>query len=113
MSSNYSFKEYQEQSKKTAMYPAIGHKVIYPVLGLSGEVGEISEKVKKIFRDKNGEFSVEDLELIKKELGDVLWYLSQIATELGISFEDIAKHNIEKLYSRLDRGVIKGNGDER
>src|SRR5690606_10301927 len=105
---DYTFKTYQQESKKTAGYPTIAHSVIYPTLGLTGEAGEVAEKIKKIFRDKEGQFSAEDLDLIKKELGDVLWYLTQIATDLGISLEDVAKHNIEKLYSRLERGKLKG-----
>jgi NTP pyrophosphatase (non-canonical NTP hydrolase) len=114
MSNKYSFQDYQEQSKKTAVYPSIGGiRVVYPTLGLAGETGEVVEKIKKIFRDNKGKFEQEELELIKKELGDVLWYLTQIATDLGISLEDVAKHNIEKLYSRFDRGVIKGSGDTR
>lgn len=109
----YTFKAYQEESRKTAGYPTIGHRVVYPTLGLTGEAGEVAEKIKKIFRDSNAEFSAEQLELIKKELGDVLWYLTQIATDLNIDLEDIAKTNIEKLYSRLERQKIHGDGDNR
>lgn len=113
MSTDYTFKDYQKDSRKTAMYPTIGHPVIYPTLGLMGEAGEVSEKIKKIFRNNDGKFTPEDLELLKKELGDILWYLSQLATELNISLEDVAKLNIEKLMSRMERGVIKSTGDER
>lgn len=109
----YSFKKYQQDSRKTAGYPAIGHKVIYPVLGLTGESGEISEKIKKIFRDRKGEITKEDVELLTLELGDVLWYLTQIASELGIKLEDVAEKNIEKLYSRMERGKLGGSGDKR
>ena len=107
------FDEYQENSKETAIYPAIGHRVIYPVLGLTGEAGEISNKVKKIFRDEEGTISVSHKAELKKELGDVLWYISQIATELDINLDDVAKLNIEKLQSRKERGVLKGDGDNR
>lgn len=107
------FEEYQKESRKTAIYPNIGDNFVYPTLGLSGESGEVSEKVKKIIRDKGG--IVDDItkKEIAKELGDVLWYLSQIASELGISLEDIAKGNIEKLKSRFERDKISGSGDNR
>lgn len=113
MIKNYSFENYQKDSLKTAKYPAIGHKVIYPALGLGNESGEVLGKIKKIFRDKGGEFSKEDLEDIKAELGDVLWYLSQIASELNLNLEQVAKENIKKLYSRKKRGKIQGSGDKR
>jgi len=107
------FQEYQEKSRKTAIYPNAGENYVYPTIGLAGETGEVSEKIKKVIRDKNGVVDEETKEAIKKELGDVLWYVSQLATELGLSLDDIAENNIEKLYSRLDRGVINGNGDNR
>ena len=107
------FNEYQKKSRKTAQYPAIGHPVIYPSLGLVNEAGEVAGKVKKIFRDKGGEINEESKAALKAELGDVLWYLAQIATELGLSLDEIAAYNIDKLYSRLARGVIRGDGDDR
>ncbi|MEI7620474.1 MAG: nucleoside triphosphate pyrophosphohydrolase family protein [Candidatus Falkowbacteria bacterium] len=107
------FSDYQNESKKTAIYPNIGSNFIYPTLGLSGEAGEIANKVKKILRDKNNEVSEEDRQEISKELGDVLWYLSQIATELNISLDEIAQNNITKLLSRQARNVLGGNGDNR
>lgn len=107
------FKDYQEKSKKTAVYPNKGKNYIYPVLGLVGEAGEVAEKFKKIIRDNNGKINSEKKAEIEKELGDVLWYISQIATELKINLEDIAKTNIKKLNSRLKRNCIKGNGDNR
>lgn len=106
-------KEYQEKSRKTAVYPDKDNNFIYPTLGLSGEAGEVSEKIKKVIRDKEGIIDDETRESIKKELGDVLWYVSQIATELGISLDDIAEENIEKLYSRMKRGKLNGSGDNR
>ena len=106
-------KEYQEKSRKTAIYPNAGNDFVYPTLGLSGEAGEVAEKFKKIIRDKEGVIEESDREEIKKELGDVLWYVSQIASELKISLDDVAQKNIEKLYSRLERGKIKGSGDNR
>lgn len=107
------FKEYQEKSKETAHYPSIGQSFVYPTIGLVGEAGEIAEKVKKIFRDSNGEVSDENRDLIKKELGDVLWYVAQLATEFGFELNDVAEGNIKKLRDRKERGVLQGNGDIR
>lgn len=107
------FNEYQSKSRKTAKYPAIGHPVIYPALGLVNEAGEVAGKIKKIFRDKGGEISEESRAALKAELGDVLWYIAQVATELNLSLDEIAKHNIAKLYDRLERGKIRGDGDDR
>jgi NTP pyrophosphatase (non-canonical NTP hydrolase) len=77
------------------------------------EAGEFAGKVKKIFRDKNGVISDADREALKQELGDVLWYLTQIATELDLSLDEIAQTNIDKLASRLERNQIQGEGDYR
>jgi len=107
------FTEYQSKSRKTAGYPAIGHPVIYPTLGLTNEAGEVAGKVKKIFRDKSGVISAADRQALKGELGDVLWYLAQMCTELELSLDEVAEYNIEKLYSRLERGKIGGEGDNR
>ncbi|HBO16468.1 MAG: hypothetical protein UR69_C0003G0080 [Candidatus Moranbacteria bacterium GW2011_GWE2_35_2-] len=107
------FNEYQNKSRKTAIYPDAGSNFVYPTLGLSGEAGEVAEKIKKVIRDKNGKIDQETKEMIKKELGDVLWYVAQLATELGLTMDDIAEHNIKKLYSRLERGKICGDGDNR
>jgi len=107
------FEEYQKKSRETAIYPDKDSNFIYPVLGLAGESGEVAEKIKKVLRDKAGVVDEEVRENIKKELGDVLWYLSQIATELKIKLEDIAQGNIEKLQSRKSREVLHGSGDER
>lgn len=107
------FSDYQAKSRKTAKYPAIGHPVIYPVLGLVNEAGEVAGKIKKVFRDKDGQISEETRQALKAELGDVLWYLAQVATELDLSLDEVAEHNIAKLYDRLERGQIKGEGDNR
>lgn len=107
------FEEYQKKSRVTAKYPDAGKNYVYPTLGLCGESGEVAEKIKKIIRDKGGIVDEETKEMIKKELGDVMWYVSQIATELSLSLDDIAEHNIEKLYSRMERGKLGGEGDER
>lgn len=107
------FDEYQEQAKQTARYPIIGHGVIYPTLGLTNEAGEVSGKIKKIFRDKQGVISEADRAALLAELGDVLWYLAQVSTELGLSLDEIAEHNIAKLLDRQVRGKIQGEGDNR
>ena len=107
------FSDYQTRSRKTAKYPAIGHGVIYPTLGLTNEAGEVAGKVKKIFRDKGGVIGETEREALKGELGDVLWYLAQVCTELDLSLEEVAQGNLEKLYSRLERGKIGGDGDNR
>jgi NTP pyrophosphatase (non-canonical NTP hydrolase) len=107
------FNDYQARSRKTAGYPAIGHPVIYPTLGLVNEAGEVAGKIKKVFRDKEGQISEETREALKAELGDVLWYIAQVATELDLSLDQIAEYNIAKLYDRLERGTIKGDGDNR
>ncbi len=107
------FAEYQIKSRKTAKYPSIGHGIIYPTLGLANEAGEVAGKVKKIFRDKDGLIGDEECEALKSELGDVLWYLAQVCTELDLSLDEVAEYNIKKLYSRLERGKIGGDGDKR
>ena len=107
------FKDYQKISRKTAVYPDLGKNFIYPTLGLAGETGEVVEKIKKVIRDKNDLVDEKTRAELKKEMGDVLWYLSQLATELGISFDELASENIEKLQSRAKRGVIHGAGDNR
>ncbi len=107
------FAEYQDRAKQTAKYPVIGHGVIYPTLGLTNEAGEVSGKIKKIFRDKEGVISESDRTALLAELGDVLWYLAQVSTELGLSLNEIAEHNITKLLDRQVRGKIQGDGDNR
>lgn len=107
------FEEYQCESQKTARYPNIGAPYVYPTLGLVGEAGEVAEKVKKIFRDHGSVLDEERRKELSKELGDVLWYMAQLATTLGLSLEDIAAANLEKLQSRLDRNMVHGDGDNR
>jgi NTP pyrophosphatase (non-canonical NTP hydrolase) len=107
------FEEYQNESRKTAIYPNAGSNFIYPTLGLVGEAGEVAEKVKKVIRDSDSMIDDEAREKIQKELGDVLWYIAQLATELNITLEDIAEQNIIKLRSRLERNVLHGSGDSR
>jgi NTP pyrophosphatase (non-canonical NTP hydrolase) len=107
------FSRYQKESRKTALYPDRDSNFIYPTLGLAGEVGEVAEKIKKVIRDKEGIIDEETREELAKELGDVLWYLANLATELDLSLDDIAQKNIEKLASRKNRNVLHGDGDNR
>jgi len=109
----YHFDLYQDAAESTAVYPDKGHNLYYPTLGLAGETGEVCEKIKKIMRDNEGELTQEHKEDLVKELGDVLWYIATLATELNVSFASIAEANLEKLQDRMDRGVIKGSGDNR
>ncbi len=104
---------YQRESRKTALYPNIGNNAIYPTLGLVGEAGEVADKVKKILRDKHGVFDQDSKDAIKLELGDVLWYIAQLASELGYELEDVASSNLVKLNSRKIRNQIQGSGDNR
>ncbi len=105
--------DYQRESRKTALYPEVGSNVIYPTLGLVGEAGEVADKVKKILRDKKGVFDQDTKEAIKFELGDVLWYIAQLSSELGFELEEVANANLQKLNSRKSRGKIQGSGDNR
>ena len=107
------FDSYQIEARKTAIYPEKGKNFIYPTLGLVGETGEVAEKIKKIIRDKNGIFDNESRAAIKKELGDVLWYISNLCDELDFSLNDVAKINLEKLKLRAHKGTISGSGDDR
>ena len=104
---------YQREARETALYPDVGSNAIYPTLGLVGEAGEVADKVKKILRDKKGLFDEKSKDEIKFELGDVLWYISQIASELEYELDDVANSNLQKLKSRKVRGKIQGSGDDR
>jgi NTP pyrophosphatase (non-canonical NTP hydrolase) len=104
---------YQEQARSTAIYPNLGSNIIYPSLGICGEAGEVAEKVKKIIRDDGGVVTDVKRDAIAAELGDILWYVSQLAAEIDYSLDDIAQMNLDKLFSRKERGVIAGSGDNR
>ena len=107
------FNTYQKNARLTAQYPNLGSNYIYPTLGLVGEAGEVAEKVKKVIRDKKGVFDDESKKGLKKELGDVLWYISNLCTEFNFSLDDIALQNLEKLKLRAAKGKISGSGDDR
>ena len=105
--------DYQRASRATAVYPNAGSDLTYPALGLCGEAGEVAEKVKKAIRDDGGVLSDERRGALAAELGDVLWYVAQLATEAGLDLDEIANENLAKLLSRQDRGVLQGSGDAR
>ncbi|MFA4844991.1 MAG: nucleoside triphosphate pyrophosphohydrolase family protein [Patescibacteria group bacterium] len=107
------FSDYQTFAKTTALYPDAGKNLYYPALGLGGETGEVLNKVKKVMRDHGGQVTEEFREILKSELGDVLWYVAALATELGLNLDDVAQANVEKLLSRKKRGVLNGSGDDR
>ncbi len=107
------FERYQSESRKTWSLVSTDHAIVYPTLGLVNEAGEVAGKIKKIFRDKGGVISEDDRAALKDELGDVLWYLTQICTELDLPLEEVAAQNLSKLFDRLERGVIRGEGDVR
>ena len=107
------FKTYQKKARETALYPNLNSNYVYPTLGLVGEAGEVAEKVKKVIRDDNGEFDDQSKLAIKKELGDVLWYISNLCTELNFNLDEVALQNLEKLKLRASKGKISGSGDDR
>ena len=103
---------YQQVAKQTAIYPR-EQAIIYPTLGLTGEAGEVANKVKKIIRDdgyKNNESLVQE---ISAEIGDCLWYISVLADDIGCKLSDIANANLVKLANRKKKGTIHGSGDTR
>jgi NTP pyrophosphatase (non-canonical NTP hydrolase) len=107
------FNEYQRHADSTAIYPNRGHNLPYVTLGLAGEAGEVAEKIKKLIRDREGIADEDYKKEIAKELGDVLWYIAEMCTELGLTMDEAAKMNIEKLSSRKQRDALHGDGDNR
>lgn len=108
------FEEYQEAAHKTSGDVAVGGCTwVYPALGLANEAGEVLGKMKKIIRDRNNVVEAADRVAIGAELGDVLWYLAELATQLNIPLSGIAAQNLSKLRDRQARGVIQGSGDNR
>lgn len=107
-----SLNDYQDGAISTAVY-ADKWKVIYPALKLTGEAGEVSEKIGKNIRDGDGTYSDEFKKELAKELGDVLWYIAALSRDLGYTLEDIGQMNLDKLASRKARGTLSGSGDNR
>jgi len=106
------FSDYQTQAVKTAIYDDADY-IVYPALGLLSEAGEVAGKVKKVLRDNKGNFTPELREQIADEVGDVLWYLASLCSDLGVDMASVAQKNLNKLNSRMARGVIQGSGDNR
>ena len=107
------FNEYQHEARKTAIYPELGNNFWYPALGLSGEAGEVAEIVKKLYRDNGGKLDSDRRDALGKELGDILWYIANLASEADITLESIAFNNIVKLRDRQVRGKVQGSGNNR
>jgi len=108
------FSDYQSGAAKTAVYPGRGEgNWIYPALGLAGESGEICEKIKKAIRDDGGKMTQERRALLAKELGDVLWYVATLCSELGLNLDEVAEGNLAKLAARQAGGKLHGSGDLR
>ena len=112
MTNALQFSDYCKAAASTDLYPNECKPWVY-ALGLTGEAGELADKIKKVYRDKCGVFKQEERNEIAKELGDVLWYLTRLGATLGFSLEQIAAMNIEKLADRAKRGKIGGSGDDR
>jgi NTP pyrophosphatase (non-canonical NTP hydrolase) len=112
-----SFESYQVVALMTATYPNVGANLVYPAMGLAGEAGEYCDKVKKLWRNKGtmdpSTLTMEEKLEYVKELGDVLWYITASAKELGFDLSFVAGKNIKKLTDRRERGVIKSEGDNR
>lgn len=104
--------EYQEHALDTAIYPE-NQRIIYPTLGLTGEAGEVADKVKKVIRDNNLQFTDERKLEIAKEIGDVLWYCATLSRDLGFELDTVAQMNVDKLRSRKERHILTGSGDNR
>ena len=103
---------YQVWSRRTAIYPA-GVAVQYTALGLAGEVGEICNEIKKVYRDDEGVVTAKRRADLVDEFGDVLWYLARVTDELNIDMQDVLERNIAKLEDRLARNVLSGSGGSR
>lgn len=107
--------EYQNCALETAVFPGRGEfqGLMYLGLGLAGESGEVTDHLKKAWRDDDGDVTPSRSEAIKAELGDVLWYVSVLAADLGMTLEEVGRYNRDKLRSRQKRGVLHGEGDNR
>jgi NTP pyrophosphatase (non-canonical NTP hydrolase) len=104
--------EYQTKALSTAIYP-LDNQRTYLSLALCEEAGEVAGKIKKVMRDCGGTFAAKDNLAIAHELGDVLWYLANLANATGYSLEEVARLNIEKIEHRVQNNTLHGSGDER
>lgn len=113
-SAELTLNDYQEAAHGTSKNTRIdGNCWLYPAVGMANEAGELLGKMKKVFRDNDGVLGNTRRTEIAAELGDILWYVAELATQLEIDLADIAAYNLTKLADRADRGVIGGSGDER
>lgn len=109
-----SLDDYQRGALETALFPDIGgERCLYPALGLANEAGEVLGKIKKLYRDRGGRVTPEFRRILKKELGDVLWYLAVLADAFDLRISEVAEANLEKLADRARRDAIRGSGDDR
>lgn len=105
--------DYQRAALRTARDKDAPDEFMHLVLGLVGEAGEIAEKVKKLVRDHDSDLARLDRDDMAKELGDVLWYTAVLADFLGLSLDEVAQRNVDKLADRQRRAVLGGSGDDR
>lgn len=112
--------DYQTKASDTAIYPPTLQldgddipNIYYPAMGLCGEAGEVCNKIKKVMRDNGGRVTQAIRADMIGELGDVMWYVAELASKLGLELEDILAFNIAKLNGRKDRGTLTGSGDKR
>jgi NTP pyrophosphatase (non-canonical NTP hydrolase) len=114
---SYSFDQYESEIVMLAAYPNVGHNMVYPALGMVGESGEVAEKVKKFWRNTNrtdgNDLTLDERQMLAKEVGDVLWYASALSREIGMTLGEVAALNSAKLRDRRERNVIKSEGDSR
>lgn len=104
--------EYQQLALETAIYPE-EYNIVYPALGMAGEAGEVADKVKKVIRDCDADFTPVKCEEIAMEIGDVMWYCAVLADRIGYRLDTIGRMNHRKLKSRQERGALSGSGDHR
>jgi len=119
MNETLDFKEYQRLAHGTALPIDVsrltGHQ-IYACLGLANEAGEVGGLIKKALRGDYGNNPDKNIEFITKlnsEIGDVIWYIAELATQFNLNLELTAIGNLEKLKSRQARGVLQGDGGAR
>lgn len=118
--------EYERRTRQTAIYPGAGDDgdkvfeieggtlaLMYTALGLAGEAGEITNKIKKVLRDDGMVLTEEKKMQLSGELGDLAWYFVRLCDELGLAPSTVLQENLEKLFDRKDRGVLGGEGDNR
>ena len=113
MSKIETFEEYSKAIESLVLYPRKTEieALQYVVLGLNGEAGEVAEQIKKAMRNDGGNLTPERIESLKKEAGDVLWYLTRLAAELNTNLAEIAQINVDKLFARREKGTLKHESD--